>query len=222
MVAVLVTRNLNMQWATLDQYTFTSGVEGASLLLKKRLVDELEKEVIQLNSELALAEGFLTTDGFSKILPSIPDGIKIGSRDQIDEWPAIFIVPQDTGRVGEASRTEMQEVNEISITYVYTYRFKLFVWVRGQTYEETEILRDRLALCVRRAFLRNPKLSSAGSVVPDTVQESYSDVGAGEAGRSIAGAWLECQVRNEETIPQIITADLDNTANTITVEEELL
>lgn len=87
--------------------------------------------------------------------------------------------------------------------YRVTYRLRLFVYVREQSYDLTHALRNRLLLGCRELLLGAPGLLALGgraSVVRERLIESYSDVVDDGAGRSLAGAYIEVNLAVSENL----------------------
>lgn len=83
--------------------------------------------------------------------------------------------------------------------FVLRYVVRVLGFAEGEDYADTSRRRQRLALLTRETLLSAP-LADELSVDSETLIEDYSDVGATEQGRYLAGFWLESDVVCEETL----------------------
>lgn len=139
----------------------------------------------------------------------------------VEEWPAVYVLPQ------RLDRLELVDVDaDGGETYRCTYALRVLAWVRAEDYATTDLLRKRYVLAIREALLERKALKVADSVYvgdpdadlavdPSSLREDYSEVLADDAGRTIAGAWLDVNVTVTEALPG--PAPL-GTADTIAVD----
>lgn len=138
----------------------------------------------------------------------------------IESWPAIYCMPQRT------RRTQLVDVDtDGTETYRVTYTVQVLMWVRADSYEETDALRKRYVLAVRECLLDRKTLALPGvvmppaAVVPDSLVENYGPVDVDE-GRTIAGAELLVDVILLEVLagpePRGVANDFEVTATSDT------
>jgi hypothetical protein len=109
------------------------------------------------------------------------------------EFPALFVVAQ------AAERFRRQDVVDGAIIYLVRYPVRIFVFARGDTFDDTDRARKRLTLAVREVILNNQERLG---VDEDTYRESYSDVtGLDDRNvRTVAGAFIEVTIEVEESL----------------------
>lgn len=127
----------------------------------------------------------------------------------IEDWPSVYVLPQ------RLERMDLVDVRDDG-TEVYACRYlvRVLLWVRGDSYATTELIRQRYVLATREALLERRQLRAApaygspewgqliGSIAvdPGSIREDYGPLLTDEAGRTIAGAFLDVTVHNAETM----------------------
>lgn len=129
------------------------------------------------------------------------------------EYPAVLTVPQSTPQV----RSLGDDTDGVEL-FAFTYRLRIFSFVRGQSYEHAALLRNRLVLGIRVAIYRRRQLEDGLSIdAPGrggVYLESYSEAVRTRDQRSVAGAFQEISVTSIEgaSVPPF------GPANTIAVD----
>lgn len=140
----------------------------------------------------------------------LPDPVKYLPYEPIglDEWPMIHTIQMNTRSIERVDYTNYTTDPE----YKVTYNMRTYVWVRGESAEETTESRDRLTTVVRSALLDHPAMisSAADSYFPSvtseillnesTLREEYSDLTYAKGQRVIAGAYLAYEFSLHEPI----------------------
>lgn len=167
------------------------GAEGVVEIARSFLEARLPAKLTEIEGRLGLAAGAIA-----------PPGLYTGEdRPQLafEEWPALMVVPLD---VPDVSSVDL--VNGADEVFLSTYRLRIFVYARAEGFAETAAAVRRLMLGVREVLFANPTMASNGVALIDKgrgrYRESYSDLDVDKAGRSIAGAFAEVQVKIEETV----------------------
>ncbi|AYD81510.1 hypothetical protein HYP71_gp016 [Arthrobacter phage KBurrousTX] len=180
------------------------GSEGVSRALVYRLMERFPSKLLELRNRLQV-------DGYE--LPDVqpehfyPTEVNILA---ITTFPCISVVSYETtGRVGN----RQFESDALYDEYSYRYRMRVFVWGMGDGEVETDLLRKRLALAAREVLLSGLILHDSNGqyaeLDPQTLKESYSDVGERAAAQYLGGAYLEFEVATQETLaaPQGVVSD---------------
>lgn len=113
------------------------------------------------------------------------------------EYPALLIVPQNTPTVRHAGDSD--DGPEL---WAIQYRLRVFSFVRGRSWEQVALVRNRLVLGIRVAIYRHRQLEPGLSI--DTpgrggiYLESYSEAAKTRDGRSVGGAYQELSVTSIE------------------------
>jgi hypothetical protein len=151
------------------------------------------------------------------IAPAPPDDV---TNVQVDQWPFLAVSVQ---RAPQLRRLDMDPWSGppglggsqvAGIVYEVTYQARLNTWVRGDGYEQTRAVRDRLALAVRQTVLRHQLVAGGIRLVEQTVLEEYSPVGLDTTLEATVGvAYLQAQWRAQETL----LTDTDGPASSVTV-----
>lgn len=193
------------------------GPEGAATLVCAWLTARIPARLTRLEEVLGLDAGTLPTPG----LITAQDRGTIG----LEQWPAVLVIPQ---------RMEQLELTDLgsdgSELYRVGYRIRVLTWVRAEDHESTATLRNRYALAIRETLLERKQLTeratfgsgafgqdtSEAAVRPETITEDYSDTFVDDAGRTIAGGWVELVV----TVNELLEGDTAApAASSITVAE---
>jgi hypothetical protein len=165
------------------------GLEGAAALVADHLRVKLPDKCAELATRLAVDP--------EEVPP--PRLVAVGERSQLEpaEWPAVLVVGLD------ATNFRMVDlVDGADEVYEVTYRLRSYGWIRGDTFEEVEAIRARLALAQREVLLEKRSLGDAAGarVEGETFRESYSDLETDDAGRSLGGVYLEFLLTLTETL----------------------
>lgn len=112
-----------------------------------------------------------------------------------DDYPALLVVPQATGR------PVVQDLEGGSPVLVIPYSVRVWGFVRHWSPETVAACRNRLALGVEQAVFRNVRLDELRTVDLFTWSTSYSDVGVDDVDQStFAGWWIDLLVHQREQI----------------------
>ena len=116
----------------------------------------------------------------------------------LESWPAVYVLPQRMTRLTLIENTLDGE------HYRARYPVRVLAWVRADGYQPTDLLRKRYALAIREALLDRRALAGGATerevaVDPTTITEDYSEVMV-DAGRTIAGTWLDVDVTAVEVL----------------------
>ena len=166
------------------------GPEGVAQAVVDRLRELVPDKLIDLEDRLALPEG------------SLPAPRLIQPRDavelRLEDYPALLVVPQDAV-IG--ARTDVDD--DGSESFVCRYTMRVYVWMRGDHAEATDLARKRMTLAVREVLLTYGFLpGELGTIDHTTLIESYSDIAADPSSNStVAAAYLEASLVTEETVP---------------------
>lgn len=190
------------------------GAEGVSSAIIQKIRDNAEGKIAQLRARYGAA---------ADVLP-MPAALYTTDQDvlSIENYPAIICTTVDTtGRIGNRQLSSDGEVD----VYQYKYRMRVFVYVTGHDYTDTDLLRKRFVLALREILLTNLILvDEAGQYAlmePNSVKESYSDVASNAASQLLAGAYLELEVTTAESLaayPAMIPGDIAITPSVGPVE----
>lgn len=177
------------------------GPEGAAAHAVAWLAERIPARLRLLEGRYALPVGELADP--AKVLDH-EDG-PLG----LEDWPAVYVLPQ------RLESMALVEVNaDASEAYRCVYALRVLAWVRADSYAATDALRKRYALAIREALLERKTLTPAAAygsgsfgapvednaVDPSSIREDYSDVMVDEAGRTIAGVWVDVSLITLETI----------------------
>ncbi|QGZ17115.1 hypothetical protein HYQ19_gp016 [Arthrobacter phage DrYang] len=169
------------------------GAEGVSRALVYRLQERMPEKLAELRNRLGV-------DGHE--LPDLtaiyPHEISIRA---INAFPCASVVAyQTTGRVGNRQFESDSGYDE----YSYRYKMRVFLWGMSNDHVATDLLRKRLALAAREVLL-NDKIfhnqqDQYAEIDPQTLLESYSDVGSLAENQYLGGVYLELEVATQETL----------------------
>lgn len=193
-----------------------TGPEGLAAAIAQLLNDSIVAEVDLTTAELGpLADGTglpaapgdpvddaaiaaLVTPQL--IAPAPPDD---PTNVPVEQWPFLAVAVQ---RTLETRRLDMDPWHGrpggavAGIVYEVTYQARIHTWVRGDGYEQTKAVRDRLALTVRQLVLRHQGIDAV-RLVESTVREEYSPVGLDTTLEASVGvAFLQASWRSQETL----------------------
>lgn len=163
-------------------------------------------------------------DHLAERLPAI-----VGDRDIVT--PALFTTWHTPYGAIEPGQWPALNVNTLSLTPLtwddhdaaggpvtrVEYRHRIFLWVRGQGFEDVTRRRNDLAGLVTEAVIGWPKVDELTTLDPRSVRGSLSDVEQPDDlhGASIAAAYIDVVANVVETVE----IDPLGTASTIEVDE---
>lgn len=169
------------------------GAEGVSTAIVKKIRAHAPGKITQLRTRYKADKATLP----------MPASLYSTDKDvlSIEAYPTIICTTVDTtGRIGNRQLSSDGEVDE----YQYKYRMRIFVYVTGTDHADTDLLRKRFVLAVKEILLTNLILVDGDGqyalMEPNSIKESYSDVGANEAKQLLAGAYLEFEVTTSESL----------------------
>lgn len=120
----------------------------------------------------------------------------------VNNFPVASVVEFDTsGRLGN----RVMDGDGVFDEYSYKYRMRVFLWCMSDDHVATDLQRKRLALAAREALLLDKIVcpeTAAGSAQldPQTLKESFSDIGERDANQLIGGVYLEFEVTSQERL----------------------
>lgn len=178
------------------------GPEGTAQLAASWLEERMPARLRIIETRLELGAG------------KLPDPARVLTEEHgpiaIEDWPSVYVLPQ------KLDRMDLVDVRDDG-TEVYRCRYltRVLLWVRADGYAATELLRQRYVLATREALLERKQLRAApeygseewghlvGSIAidPGSIREDYGPLLTDEAGRTIAGAFLDVAVLNAEVMP---------------------
>lgn len=166
------------------------GPEGAASLLAQHLATALPDKTAQLRERLDLAP------------MQLPDFTQVWAHQAgsigIESWPLIEIT-----NTADAAWVPLADIQPgMGRSWRIGYGLAVWVWARGDGYDDTAAIRGRLALATcevlatRLVLSHDPvaRISDQGIIV------SYSDVGRDESKRTIAGAKITLTVNVDESL----------------------
>lgn len=189
------------------------GPEGAGERARAWLADRLPANLRRLETALALD------------VKSLPDPVQVLAQETgplaLEQWPAVYVLPR-----GTTALDLVDVLPDAAEVYRVTYNVRVLLWVRADSYGTTDQLRKRYVLATRTALLERKTLTTATAyaattvgdvtVDPSSIREDYSDVMTDEAGRTIAGAYLDVLLTAVEVLPGPTTL---GSADELTVDE---
>lgn len=187
------------------------GIEGTVDLVVEALEARTPAKLVELRARYSQ-----TADG-----DGLPDvGLFAASqRARIEraEYPALEVIGMGM------NRPKVLDKGLGTITYQFPYVIRIFVTVRGNGFDDTDLRRKRTTLAVVEELVASPALSFVPSAWIDiaSLRISNSDVAPGDKtdSRSVASAFVEVAVIVEEMTEALPTLA---TANTIAIHPSLL
>lgn len=123
--------------------------------------------------------------------------------EHVNAWPAVMVTSRTARNLG---RVDYEDGDP---THRFQWTMRIWVWVRGDGYDETADRVELTTASVVDALLSWPRLAD-GAHVEDEMSVSFSEIERDSEDRaSIAGAWIEALVTMTETttIPPAATAN---------------
>jgi len=192
-----------------------AGMGRVRALLVSRLQAQLPAELAGLELELGrptpapedddpdfwAPDQWWTGDPDSRGLIAATDRTRLEPED----YPAVLVVPRST------LEAQVVDLSLGRVERIVPYVVRTFVFVRHWGDEEVAAARDRLALAVEQAYLRQLRLSPAAAFrAGDGWASSYSEVGVNpEDQRSYAGWYLDTIVDQAEQLADVMLAPGD-------------
>ena len=177
------------------------GPEGVASAVVAALVARLPGKVTELRTRLAPEP-----EGDDPVVPLTGDQLPsvqqvVGHEpDQvgIESWPLVVVsVRGDKGwRPIEADQATTERA------WVVEYAVRVTSWVRGDSYALTALAQQRIHLAVTECLLAPLTLATGVRVDDTSLASSMSDLAVTDAGRTIAGAYLDLAVFVEERLPK--------------------
>lgn len=193
------------------------GIDGAARLLAASLTANLPDRLGLLEA----ANGPVPPNGLD-VTPRLIHWTQVPPLAVgVDLWPFVFVVPQRTIELRYADRRQ-----DASMTWDCRYALKVYVYVRGEGFDEVAAARGRLTLGVRETLFAVPKLAAGVRVELPGATEEFSDVEPSEElGGSIGAAVLSVVVSSSEELApavpplgQVLTGVVDVTASEVLVD----
>lgn len=173
------------------------GHEGVVRALTVRLRERLPAMVDRMRGELGVNEWELPSVLPERVHPTQVDVVGRG------QFP-IFMVTQDGTGIQQSTR--QVDVSPDYDEYAFRYRCRVVFYATGDTPESTEGQRKRLLLALRQTLLSDRILlqdaDTGESAVIDHgyLREQFSELAKDDAGKLLAGAYLELEVVTNEVL----------------------
>lgn len=124
----------------------------------------------------------------------------------VDDYPAICVTELDTPTGLTGARGVHQEMAFTS--YIYRYPFRVFVYVRGADYGDTELQLKRYLTAMRESLLENTVLTNNDDAVvhidPSTITENFYPPEE-DATKVLGAGYLGVVLESEEIINTVTT-----------------
>lgn len=169
------------------------GPEGVTRAVAANLEAALPGAVARLRDKLAVSVEELPA--VKSIYPTAREFAEIGA------YPAVMLAARETQGNLENRQTEIHaEYDEFTMTY----RVRALLFCMGTSYDQTELLTQRLTLAVREALLVNrrygsPETGEGGTLDARLLRESYAET-VGTSGGYLGGSWVEIGIRSAERL----------------------
>lgn len=185
------------------------GFEGVCELLAHRLELQMPPKVSEMLGRYHLATPDLP-------VPSLY-ARQQRARIELHEYPSIEVIARDAGT------PLIKDRGDGTIVLQIPYVCRIFLEVRGNTFDETDLRRKRLLLGIVEVLTAAPVLQASPSAWIDLtrIRQSLSEVGTASSGenRSVAAAFVEVTVMVEEMTEPSPALGL---ANTIAIHPALM
>lgn len=193
------------------------GPEGAAQALTEQLEAQLPAKLAELRTRLTVEEADLPDPGLVEPHDRI--------RRPIEAYPAVLVLVTGLG-----SLTPVDRPDSLPEVWVARYPFRIYLWLRGEYEDATDLLRKRYVLAVREVLLARRVLATAvqgdsgiripagdtPAIDPIALREDYSPIALDENGATVAAAYVEAACLIAESVePDPVLG----TAGTLTVEE---
>lgn len=183
-------------------------MEGVCELVAATLESRLPAKVDQLRARYNAADG--------DDLPYV-NLVSRSQRARLEraDYPAVEVIGRDV------RRPQVMDTDG-RVTYWLGYTVRVFISVRGTSFENTDLRRKRLTLALVELLISNPLLQETPTARVDTtsVWQSFSGVATADAdSRSVAAAFVEAVVMVEEMSDPVTPLGL---ADTIAIHPALL
>lgn len=163
------------------------GAEGASNLVAEMLADRVPGRLAAIAARTGAAEG--TLPPLQLVTASDPGPLGL------EQYPALIVMTRSSVPSGQVVEVD-DPGREL---YRSVYDLRCLLWVRGETYPDTDLSCKRTLLAVRETLLANRDVGQGTTVLPGSLREDYSGVFPDPAaGGNLAGAYVDLQVAVEE------------------------
>jgi hypothetical protein len=169
------------------------GPEGVTRAVAANLAAGLPAAVARIRDRYSVDE--LALPDVESIYPTPRDFASI------EAYPAVMIAAQETqGQLYTRQTDALTEYDE----YTMTYRVRALLFVMGTSFDQTELLTQRLTLAVREALLvnkryGNPEGGDGAELDPKLLRESYAEAAESKTGY-LGGSWIEIGLRSTERL----------------------
>lgn len=179
------------------------GPEGLTRAVATNLAASLPARIAQLRTKYGVD---------ANTLPDVATVYAV-PRDFADvaSFPCIMLAAQETaGQLDTRQTDATSEYDE----YTFTYRVRAMIFAMGTSFDQTELLTQRIVLAVREAFVTNkiygdPENGDGGLLDSRQIRESYAETTASSGG-FLGGAWVEIGIRSTERQSSLVeTAVVD-------------
>lgn len=169
------------------------GMEGAIATVVERMTAALPGKTTQLRTRYDVDP---ETEG-----DQLPDVVTIApynrARLGVEEWPAVLIAGQETPNMRRADQPTI---------WLVTYKLRAFVWVRGDSGETVELVRQRLTLAVRELLLERKTMTDTLMVDDSSLRESFSELARDDTNATVAASYIEFNAWVQEELADAIPA----------------
>lgn len=167
------------------------GMEGAVSTVVDRLKTALPAKTVQLRARYEIDPD---TDG-----DKLPNVITVApynrARLGVEEWPAVLVAGQETPTMRRADQPTI---------WLVTYKLRAFVWVRGDSSEQVELVRQRLTLAVRELLLERKTMTDSLMVDDSSLRESFSELARDDNQATVAASYVEFNAWVQETLDDAV------------------
>lgn len=174
------------------------GPEYAAQVLLDSVEARLPAKLAAIRARLDLADPIPDGDP-----GPLPDPVTFAARDEgalgWEKFPAILVIAQ--------TAAGMERLDEVDGVQVYRVRYpvRVFSWLTGVDYTESDLRRKRYALAVRELLLAQSVLADDANLDPTGLRESYSDIAeladeTATASQIVAALYTEVAVEVKELL----------------------
>lgn len=175
------------------------GSEHIGATVRAAIVDALGDKIAEIRDRLDLSESALVapdaSDIFDHPFPPL----------EAERWPFIVIVPQSV------TDTRVVDVTLTGTEYELTYPVRVFAFVRGQEYDDTNLAIQRTTLALRECILSMRLASEDIKIDPRSLRESYAEVDDETERRTIGASYVEFSLTATETLEDTGTVPATST-----------
>ncbi|QTF82109.1 hypothetical protein SEA_PRAIRIE_12 [Arthrobacter phage Prairie] len=169
------------------------GPEGVTRAVADNLLSNLPAAIARLRTVRAVSAAELPD--VARVYPTPREFAEIGA------YPAVMLAARETQGQLETRTTEIGAEHD---EFQLTYRVRALIFCMGTSYDQTELLTQRITLAVREALLTNkrygdPENGNGAVLDARLLRESYAETAASSGGY-LGGAWVEIGVRSYERL----------------------